>query len=155
MELDEMNHEEVEETEEETTEEVTEEGEVTTKEDEKLTTEDEGTAEEYADKIAELDERLDKYRTDKLDDIKIEKMRQANYTDEQIERYSRHVVGDNVEEIERSLSDLRGEIPPKRRYVDPSLGATRAGGRIATNDNHYEVGRKMFDRVKDKITRRF
>lgn len=150
MELDDMNHEEVEETEEITEEEAAEE---TTEQDEEITTEVEGTAEEYADKIAELNERLNQFRVNKLDAIKVEKMKQANYTDEQIERYSQHVTGDNVEEIERSLSDLRSEIPPKRRYVDPSLGDTRAGGRVATKDGHYEIGRKMFEKVKHKIGR--
>src|SRR5699024_6247247 len=50
--------------------------------------------ESYANKIEKLDARLHELKSEKLDKLKEEQMRQRGYSDKHIERYRDHVKGE-------------------------------------------------------------
>lgn len=106
--------------------------------------------ESYATKSEELDAKLAKFRANKVDEMKRDKMREWNYTDEQIDRYIRHIDGETAEEIASSVLRLAEEIPnPQDNYHDPSL--LNGQKQKPKTADPGEIGKKAFERVKHKV----
>lgn len=122
-------------------------------EDEEILTDEqievEREIETYQTKIEALVEQLANYRSDNIADKKREAMQEMNYSDQQIERYLKHVEGETDEEIKQSVFNLSLEIPPVNNYADPSP-MNHARQKPATKDPG-EIGKKAFERVKHKI----
>lgn len=108
--------------------------------------------ESYSKKSEELDAKLAKFRANKVDEMKRDKMREWNYTDEQIDRYIRHIDGETVEEIKQSVFKLMSEIPPKDNYSDPTLmNGAKQKPKVDTQSRLEEMGKAAFERVKHKV----
>lgn len=111
---------------------------------------------DYLAKIKALDERLNGFKTSKLDADKREVMKQANYSDEQIERHIQHIKGDSVDEIEQSVEALKNDFKPANMitYADPSLSNHGIGSRPrqTTAEEGRQLGRKL---VKDASKRTY
>ena len=123
-----------------------------TEEDEILSEEElevEREIETYSKKSEELDAKLAEFKSKKVDEVKRNTMLDFNYTEAQIERYSRHIDGETAEEIKQSVFKLMNEIPPKDNYIDPSL-LNGAKQKPKTADPG-EIGKKAFERVKHKV----
>ena len=135
------------ENEKEETEEIEEENEEIT-DDEEL--EIEQAISDYLLKIDAIDERIDAYRTNAINAKKRQAMKDAHYSDEQIERYIRFIDGETTIEIEASVGQL--EIPPanKPEYGDPSA-FNPARGSTSTRPDYEEIGRQALERVKHKV----
>lgn len=72
----------------------------------------------------------------------------AGYSEEQVERLGRYVVGETGEELTESLEALKADIPPKKDYIDPSpMGA----GRKPKPTDEVEAGRSAVSKVLHKI----
>lgn len=105
--------------------------------------------EDYTAKIEELDTLLTEYRTTSLDAFKRDEMRSMGYTDEQIERYGKHVEGDTESEIKSSVIKLAVDIPPTDNFGDPSL-MNGEKAKLKGTDKR-EIGRQAFQRVKHRL----
>src|SRR5690625_3855913 len=68
--------------------------EETDKDDEQVTDDEGWSVADYQTKIEELDAQLSEYRADSLDAFRRNEMKSMHYTDEQVERYSKHVTGE-------------------------------------------------------------
>lgn len=123
--------------------------EITTNEDDEQTAED-GTQTDYTEQIAELDARLGAFRAQKVDALKRQHMEKAGYTGEQIERYILHITGENTDEIQRSLSDFRSEIPAGKKYADPSLGNSGGYSTATMKVDGKTFGRKLYENIVGK-----
>lgn len=107
--------------------------------------------ERYQRKMADLDARLDEFRSKKLDDTKAAMMRNAGYTDDQIERYKGHVIGGDTKELSEALADFRQEIPPATKYVDPNpMNGER---QKPAQKSGEDIGREIYQRIKHKLRR--
>lgn len=107
---------------------------------------------DYEAKIAQLDEKLEEYRDNHVENMKHEEMKAAHYNDGQIERYLSHVQGDNAEEIKKSVFKLSQDIPPVSPYGDPSLmNGAKVKPATVGEDQLMDIGRKAFQRVKHRI----
>lgn len=108
--------------------------------------------EAYATKTAALDEKLAKFKADKVDKVKRDTMFDFHYNEDQVERYVRHIQGETAEEIKQSVMELTGEIPAKDSYADPSpLNGASEKPVPNTRSKLEEIGRRAFERVKHKI----
>lgn len=105
--------------------------------------------EAYQSKIEALDEKLAKYRADNIADRKREAMQKMNYSNQQIERYLKHVEGETEEEIKQSVFNLMLEIPPAINYIDPNPMSGRSYR--PKHKDPTELGKKAFERIKDKL----
>lgn len=105
--------------------------------------------EAYQSKIEALDEKLAKYRADNIADRKREAMQKMNYSNQQIERYLKHVEGETEEEIKQSVFNLMLEIPPAINYIDPNPMSGRSYR--PKHKDPTELGKKVFERIKDKL----
>lgn len=104
----------------------------------------------YQTKIAELDERLNEFKSEHIEALKRKQMEERFYSEEQIEKYIEHVEGETAEEIDRSIFELVEKVPPKGdNFVDPSPFNGRSA-KPKTVD-HAEIGRQVFERIKHKI----
>lgn len=138
---------------EEVDEETVEEGKAG--EDEILSEEDleiEREIESYSKKSEELDAILSDYKAKKVDEVKRNTMLDFNYTEAQIERYSRYIDGETADEIKQSVFKLMSEIPPKDNYIDPTLMNGAKQKPVAdTQSKLEEMGKAAFERVKHKV----
>lgn len=106
--------------------------------------------EAYQTKIDELSVKLTEYKLKKINDIKRSAMKEAHYSDEQIELYAKFIDGETADEIKQNVLNLTMEIPPKNdNFADPSL-MNGAKAKVKTTD-FAEIGRQAFGRVKNKI----
>lgn len=103
------------------------------------------------DKIDKLDERIEQHYSSLVESRKIEAMKRFNYSDEQVEKYSKYLEGETIDEIRHSALKLIDDIPPAdENYLgDPSLnnGAT---SKPRTRDVR-DIGKEAFQRVKQRI----
>ena len=140
--------EEIEEIEEEEAKEVTaeeEKEEIT--DDEEL--EIEQAISDYLLKIDAIDERIDAYRKNEVDAKRRQAMKDAYYSDEQIDRYLKFIDGETASEIKSSVSRL--EIPPANdNFGDPSA-FNPARGSTSTRPDYEEIGRESYRRIRDRI----
>ena len=106
---------------------------------------------EYATKIEQLDAKLAEHKAQHIDAMKREKMKEAHYTDEQIDRYIDFIDGTTEEEIAESVFQL--EIPPAGdNYGDPSpMNGAKQRYAVDHESVGREIGKKAFERVKNKI----
>lgn len=104
--------------------------------------------EAYQTKIDELSVKLTEYKLKKINDTKRLAMKEAHYSDDQIERYAKFIDGETLEEIRQNVSQL--DIPPANdNYADPSLmNGERSKGKPV---DHAEIGRNAIKRVLHKI----
>ena len=103
---------------------------------------------EYTAKIEALDERLAELKTEKTTDIRRKAMKDAKYSEDQIDRYVKFIEGDSKKEAEQSVRyfDIS---PANNSYIDPTpMGG--GDGKPRRKDSR-EIGRKAIERVLDKI----
>ena len=103
----------------------------------------------YQSKIAKLDEQLAGFKAESIAEAKRKAMREVHYNDDQIERYLEHVEGETDEEIKQSVFNLMLEIPPAINYVDPTPMSGRSYR--PKHKDPTELGKKAFERIKDKL----
>lgn len=121
-------------------------------EEDEILSEVEREIESYSKKSEELDAKLAEFKAKKVDEVKRDTMLDFNYTEAQIERYSRHIEGETADEIKQSVFKLMSEIPPKDNYVDPSLLNGKKQKPVAdTQSKLEEMGKAAFERVKHKV----
>lgn len=125
---------------------VKEEQERIRKETEKNTLKENEQYKELADEYkAEIDGLKEKF----VSSTKEKSLTKAGYSEEQVAKYTKFVTGSTDEEISESVDELIQDIPPKRGYVDPSVGNSSKGNTPKKDDT--EVGKTAFDRIKNKI----
>mgnify|MGYP003429639575 FL=1 len=74
----------------------------------------------YQEIAADLQKQLDAAKADALSLTKNSLLIKEGYSAEQIERYSKFVVGTNEAELQKSLDELKADVPPKKAYADPA-----------------------------------
>lgn len=70
----------------------------------------------------------------------------AGYNEEQIERYSKFVDGDDDAAMEAAVEQLKKDIPPTPKYVDPNAG--NSSRQTPAPKDKEEKGRSLFQRLK-------
>lgn len=71
--------------------------------------------------IAEIDEQLNGFKASHTTDKRRKALKDARYSDEQVERYLRYVTGDNEADIAESVRQLSADFPPVAdNYADPN-----------------------------------
>jgi len=76
--------------------------------------------EEYKALYEKLQLEVDRKNVEALESKKESLLAKAGYTDTQIERYKRYVVGETAEELAASIEELVADIPPVKTVgVDP------------------------------------
>lgn len=71
----------------------------------------------------------------------------AGYTQEQVDRFIKYLVGATDDEINISLETLKADIPPTGNYVDPSNKGNQQRQQQDQKDP-YEYGKDVFARLK-------
>lgn len=129
--------------------------EVETEEDEILSEEElevEREIESYVKKSEELDAKLAEFKAVKVDEVKRETLRNLQYSEDQIERYSRYIDGETAEEIKQSAFKLMSDVPPKDSFGDPSpLNGTKQRPTGNSQSKFEEIGKRAYERVKHKL----
>ncbi|UOQ48129.1 hypothetical protein MUN88_19110 [Gracilibacillus caseinilyticus] len=70
------------------------------------------------------------------------------YSEEQANKYSEQITGDTDDEIKESVSKLTLDIPPKKKYAEPSIiNGTRTK---AKPKDKAEKGREAVRRLREK-----
>jgi hypothetical protein len=69
---------------------------------------------------ADLQKQLDAAKADALSEKKNAMLIREGYSAEQIERYSKYVVGSTEAELQTSLDELKVDVQPKKAYADPA-----------------------------------
>lgn len=105
--------------------------------------------EAYSKKIEELDAKLDEAKEKELLELRRDAMFRRGYSEDQVDRYVKHIKGENAEEINLSVGYFSHDIPPRAHYIDPTPmnGAKQRPKAV----DPAEYGRKVFERIKDKI----
>lgn len=76
-------------------------------------------------------------------------LKDAGYTEEQVELFTNLLQGETDEELTASLEKLKAANPPfKRNYVDPSEGNGRK--QTPPKKDAEEAGKTLFQRLKEK-----
>lgn len=70
----------------------------------------------------------------------------AGYNDEQVERYSKFVDGDTDEAMAAAVEQLKQDVPPTPKYVDPSAGNSTK--QTPAPKDKEDKGRELFKRLK-------
>ena len=107
--------------------------------------------ESYTNKIEKLDARLHELKSEKLDKLKEEQMRQRGYSDKHIERYRDHVKGETEDEIKRSVMELSLDIPPVDNSTDPAPLNYARPKQKSKIEQAEEVGKRQAERVLPRI----
>lgn len=108
--------------------------------------------ESYQRKIETLDAKLEAHKSQHIDAMKREQMKERYYSDRQIESYIEHISGTSKEEIIESIDQL--EIPPANdNFADPSAFNGRAAKpkRVDPWERGREIGKEAFKRIKHRI----
>lgn len=104
---------------------------------------------DYKALFEKAQEQIESIKASAIDAKKDAMLAKAGYTDEQVERYRRYVVGETDEELANSLEQLKADIPPAAtKYVDPST-ANPAKAEPKQKDL-TDLGREMFEKLKAK-----
>lgn len=122
--------------------------------DEELDEETTQAIAKYQTLIEELDERLNQFEVDKVERDKRAALENANYSDEQVEKYVDMVEGETVDEISESINELIEDIKPLNRpsYVEPSLNNGMSG--MPAKVDGRQVGRKLVKNAKSNQNKR-
>lgn len=78
--------------------------------------------EQYKELAEKLQKELDGYKNQALETKKDLLLANAGYSEKQVEKYRKYIVGETDEELEQAVKALVEDIPPKPKYVDPSPG---------------------------------
>lgn len=89
---------------------------------------------------------LDRIKEDALKSKKEALLVKAGYNDEQIERYGKYVEGETEEEMQAAVEQLKADVPPTPKYVDPH--ANNSQRQAPTPKNKEDKGRTLFQRLK-------
>lgn len=95
---------------------------------------------------AELDRLKEDAQKAEKDSKKTKLLMKAGYNEEQIERYSKFVDGEDEAAMEASVEQLKKDVPPTPKYVDPSAGNSSRQTPAPTNKE--DKGRSLFQRLK-------
>lgn len=96
-------------------------------------------AEKYRDELAALKEDAQRAKKEAL-------LTKAGYSDEQIARYGKFVDGDTDEDLAEAVEQLKKDVPPTPKYVDPSAGNSSRSK--PTQVDKEDKGREAFKRLK-------
>ena len=103
---------------------------------------------DYKALYEQIQAELSARKAKSIENKKRQRLLKAGYTEEQAERYLTHVTGETDEEIKDAVSKLTVDIPPKKKYAEPSAGNSRMP-KPKTKDL-TEVGRSVFQRLKER-----
>lgn len=106
--------------------------------------------EDLTQKIEELKKENEQKIKDALADAlkakKVALLVKAGYTDEQVDRYSRFIVGESDEELTKSIEEFTADVPPKPKYVDPNPMNGERGKPDPVDP--VEKGRGLFQKLR-------
>ena len=102
----------------------------------------------YQEIAADLQKQLDAAKADALSLTKNSLLVKEGYSDEQIARYSKFVVGTNEAELQKSLDELKADVPPKKAYADPS--STNPPKTVPAQKDLKTKGEEAYARLKAK-----
>jgi hypothetical protein len=100
----------------------------------------------YEKAIAEAEAIRKEAEREKVESLKTNLLVNAGYTNEQLERVRKYIVGANEDEIKTSLEELLQDIPPKVRGVDPSVNNPQRQQPQAKD--LADEGRSAYERLK-------
>jgi hypothetical protein len=100
----------------------------------------------YEKTQAELEQIRKDAELTKLDAFTTKLLVDAGYIGEQLERVRKYVKGTNEDELKSSLEELKQDIPPKTRGVDPSTGNPAKPQPKPTD--LADEGRSLYERLK-------
>lgn len=104
---------------------------------------------EYKKLYEKAQKELEQFKIQTLNAKKDALLAKAGYSDEQVAVLRNSLTGETDEELEKSLEQLKSVIPPKPRYVDPSL---MNGIRQEPEPKDIsEIGVKQFEKIKSKL----
>ncbi|AMQ66675.1 head scaffolding protein [Bacillus phage Mgbh1] len=86
---------------------------------------------------------------DKRNSIITKKLLAAGYKEDQIDRLSKYVEGEDESEISASISQLTEDIPPKSEPADPSAGPSGKHKETEPADG-TEIGKELFAKIRGK-----
>lgn len=95
---------------------------------------------------AELDRLKEDAQKAEKDSKRTKLLMKAGYNEEQIERYSKFVDGDDDATMEAAVEQLKKDIPPTPKYVDPNAG--NSSRQTPAPKDKEEKGRSLFQRLK-------
>lgn len=96
-------------------------------------------ADKYREELEALKEDARKAKKEAL-------LTKAGYSEEQVERYAKFVEGDTDEDMAAAVEQLKADVPPKPKYVDPNAGNGERGK--PNPKDKEEKGRSLFQRLK-------
>lgn len=100
-------------------------------------------ADQYKAELEQLKE--DALKAEKLS-TKTSLLMKAGYNEEQIERYGKFVDGEDDAAMEAAVEQLKKDVPPTPKYVDPNGGNSQRQS-PAPKDKE-DKGRTLFQRMK-------
>lgn len=102
--------------------------------------------EKYKELAENLQSELDAYKTQALDAKRDALLAKAGYSEKQIEKYRKFIVGETDEDLAKAVDELVEDIPPKPKYVDPSAG--NAPKPEPQPKDGTELGHDLFAKIK-------
>ncbi|UOQ86200.1 hypothetical protein [Gracilibacillus salinarum] len=108
----------------------------------------------YRELFEQLQANIDADKQQATKDKKRKALTDAGYTEEQADKYLPKVVGDTSQEFKESVEILKEDIPPTKKYVEPSLGNGKQNQ--PKKKDKAEIGREAVRRLKAKgMTNKF
>lgn len=95
---------------------------------------------------AELEQLREDARLAEKNSKRTSLLMKAGYNEEQIERYAKFVDGEDEAAMEAAVEQLKKDVPPTPKYVDPNAGNSQRQS-PAPKDKE-EKGRSLFQRLK-------
>lgn len=95
---------------------------------------------------AELDRLKEDAQKAEKDSKRTKLLMKAGYNEEQIERYSKFVDGDDDAAMEAAVEQLKKDVPPTPKYVDPNAG--NSSRQTPAPKDKESKGRELFQRLK-------
>lgn len=108
--------------------------------------------EEYKALAETYKEELAAMKASALEAKKDSLLVKAGYGEDKIERLRKYVSGNNEEEIEESITQLKEDIPPAPQYVDPSMMMNGAKDKPEHADP-TEIGVSAWERIKHRVSK--
>lgn len=97
--------------------------------------------------LAEAREKeLEKLRAERLDVKKEALLTKAGYDEAQVTRFKKFLIGTTDEELAANVDELKQDVPPKAKFVDPKAG--NGGRQTPPPEDKTEVGRSTYQRLK-------
>ena len=105
---------------------------------------------EYKKLAEKLQKQVDEMKAEVLSTKKVTLLKDAGYSEAQIELFTNLLQGETDEELAASLELLKKANPPveERKYVDPSSGNGRKND--PSKKGADEIGKSVFQRLKAK-----